>query len=350
VLLSTRCGDVVLRPDGRVERRAGRADQDERWPRGALDRSGDTYLLVRHGRLTVERRGVRLWRSTGRYRLYGTPHYLEATALGPRAVAFSFHDAGLYVAGFGRPERIAARGEEPLFWTPAGHLLTYRWDRPGSSLILRAADGSVLRRLPERMQNFAVAENRRSVVFATPEGRLVRTDGERVERLAGIRALGEPGIELPGGGLIVLHSDSAGRLLVLDSAGGQFGSTRLEHWPAAWAVSPDGLALAFVDTRWTPDYEQGTDAVLVLRRGGLSAVQVYERRHGGSPCGRGAALAWHGQDLLYSTTEGAVVALDSTGTRPPVDLTATVAELPGVWRSEGGAPRVSPEWAVPNRG
>lgn len=337
VRITTRCGRFAILPDGSVVRRAaGRGEEDGPWPRGALDRNGDTWLLVRHGHLVVERRGEALWRSASPYRLGGTPHYLEATALGPEAVAFSFNDAELYVARFGERERVAASGEQPLFWTAAGQLLTYRWDRQGSPLFVRAADGRLLRRLPERMLNFAVAEDRRAVVFVTPEGMLVRTDGDRVERLAGVRELGEAGVELPGGGLIVVHSDASGRLLAFDSDGRRFGATPLERWPSAWAVSSDRLALVVA--------RRGTDSVLVLRRGEEDAALVYEREQHGSACGRGVALAWHGDDLLFSTTEGALVALDSTGARPPLDLTETVAAMPG------GLARFSPSWEAAGPG
>ena len=345
VWISTRCGRFAVLPDGEIVRRAaGRGEEDGPWPRGALDRSGDTWLLQRRGHLVVARGGKPLWRSAQPYRLGGTPHYLEATALGPRAVAFAFSDAELYVARFGGPERVAARGEQPLFWTAAGQLVTFRWDRLGSPLFLRAADGRLLGRLPERMVNFAVAEDRRTVVFVTPEGVLVRTDGVRVERLADVHELGEAGVELPGGGLIVVHSDSSGRLLAFDSDGRPLGATPVERWPSALAVSPDGDALALVVSRWSSDYQEGTDAVLVLRRGKEEATRLYEREQHGSPCGRGVTLAWHGDDLLFSTTEGALVALDTTGARPPVDLTETVAAMPG------GPPRFSPVWEAAGPG
>jgi hypothetical protein len=147
VRLSTRCGDVVIRPDGLVERRAGRGDRGGRWPRAALGRNGVRWLMRRDGHLTVERSGEALWRSAGSYRFYGTPHYLEAIALGKRAVAFSFSEAELYVARFGGPERVVAHGEHPILWTRAGRLLTYRWREDTSSLSLHAPNGRLIRRV-----------------------------------------------------------------------------------------------------------------------------------------------------------------------------------------------------------
>jgi hypothetical protein len=350
VRLSTRCGVVVIHPDGRVERRPAARKDQERWPRGALDRHGDMWLIRLGGHLAVERRGETLWRSARRYRLSGTPHYLEATALGRRAVAFSFSEAALYVARFGEPERVVARGEHPLLWTGAGRLLTYGSHEHGTSLFLRGADGRLLRRLVTRVHNFYIDPESRSVVLVTRSGLLARTDGRRLEPLADVHAFREPALELPGGGLITVFSDSANRLLVLDSGARPFASATIARWPTAAAVSAENEAIAFVVTRWSSDYKRGTDAVVVLRRGARSAVQVYERRHRGSPCGRMAALAWYGHDLLYWTTEGALVVLNSRQARPPVDLTETVAGLPGLWRYGGGAPRLSPEWAAASPG
>jgi hypothetical protein len=356
VRLSTRCGDVVIRPDGRIERMAGRTDQSEPWPRGALGRSGGRWLMRRDGRLTVERKGKTLWRSAGRYRFYGTPHYLETIALGRHAVAFSFSKGEfskgeLYVARFGAAERVVSRDENPIFWTSTGRLVTYDWDEGGTSLFLRTADGRLLRRLAAGVHTFTVEpDDGHSLVLVTRSGLLARMDGERLERLADVHELEEPTLELPGGGLISVFSGSAKRLLVLDSSGRRFASTPLNRWPDTARVSRDGTSLAFVVTRWSSESQPLVDVVMVLRRGARSAVEVYVRRHHGSSCGWGPALAWYGHDLLYSTTEGEVVVLDSTRARPPVDLTATVAELPGLWRYEGGAPRVSPEWAAARPG
>jgi hypothetical protein len=295
--------------------------------------------VQRDGRLAVERRGEILWRSSDRYRLYGTADYLEATALSGRAVAFSFNHSALYVARFGEPERIVARGEHPLLWARGG-LLTYRWSREGTSFFVRASDGRLLRRLATHVESFAVDRGRRSLLFVTPSGLLARADGERLELLADVGALANPGVELADGGLITVFSDGGKRVLVLDSDGQRFASATVARYPSAVSVSPDGGAIAFVVTRWSGDDALGADEVVVLSRGGSAAVRIYARDHHGSPCGRTAALTWRGDDLLYWTSEGAVVVLDSRGERPAVDLTATAAGLPGV----------RPEWAAASPG
>lgn len=119
--------------------------------------------------------------------------------------------------------------------------------------------------------------------------------------------------------------------------------------PVAAAKSPEARCLGRF-----PAAPPGLPAPVVVRTAGCETVYVL--RNGSRPvaalrtrlryalCERAASLDWHGSWLLYSTTEGHAVAVDTlTGRR--VDLTRTLLRLPGVDRDWAGKVDAWARWA-----
>jgi hypothetical protein len=75
----------------------------------------------------------------------------------------------------------------------------------------------------------------------------------------------------------------------------------------------------------------------VLRAGASKAQAIYCHHLGPSGCAVGAGLSWHGRFLLYTSTDGRSVVLDTTSGHA-VDLTRVARLLPR--RSVGELARV----------
>jgi hypothetical protein len=60
-------------------------------------------------------------------------------------------------------------------------------------------------------------------------------------------------------------------------------------------------------------------------------------------CERWASLSWHGEWLLYATTEGRTIALDARSPARRVDLTSLVRRLASADAQRKGGVQV--EWA-----
>lgn len=74
----------------------------------------------------------------------------------------------------------------------------------------------------------------------------------------------------------------------------------------------------------------GAETVYVIRAGAHAAPTLYRQRiAGGNPCGRAAGVQWHGRWLLYTTSGGTLVVLDSTGRHHAIELSPLVRNLPG---------------------
>src|SRR5439155_15300326 len=86
-------------------------------------------------------------------------------------------------------------------------------------------------------------------------------------------------------------------------------------------------AVAFAVTSGDGSAGVGHESLYVLRAGDHRANEVYSGRLKFAVCERWANLRWHGDWLLYATTEGKTLALDS---RPParrIDLTWLVGRF-----------------------
>ncbi len=92
-----------------------------------------------------------------------------------------------------------------------------------------------------------------------------------------------------------------------------------ENISSAIATAPAGGSVAFTVLSGQPT--NGTETVYLLRAGAHTAIALHrERLTSQNPCERGAGVEWHGRWLLYSTSEGAIVVLDSTGKQRALDL------------------------------
>ncbi len=296
-------------------------------------------VVQRRDRIAVLRRGHELWRSSGRFRAAGV-----FATLGPRALAFSYDRYGpgraresLYLAPLGGRERKLGDNERPLGWTRSGQLLTWRYDGGFLGLDLRASDGSLLRRVGARLREARFDPAGRSVLAATRSGLLERFDGQRWRRLADLGRLGfgrQSAFEPLAGGLIGVLDRS--RVAVLHRDGSVFASGRFPAGRGRLSVagqsglvaSATGSAVAFALTSGTTGYGKGgRESLYVLRPGDRRAREVYAGRLRFAACERWASLSWQGDWLLYATTEGKTLALDSRAPTRRVDLSGLVRRL-----------------------
>jgi hypothetical protein len=296
-------------------------------------------LIIGHGKRT-------LWRSRARF----PERYVDLGAVvsSRTGVAYSvFHGRrqSLFVARLGQPERLVAIGETPLGFTRAGALVSERrW-----TLLLRRGPDWRPRRLVGGVSDVVVDHAERAVFFVA-RGRLERFDGARITRLATLAPLGvgrRPQIE-PRGRLVGLFS--ARRLVVLRADGGVFASTpllrplkRADFVSSALAADDRSDAVAFTATRGnTASSARGSELVYLLGPGAARAQVVYRERLTFAVCERAASLSWRGRWLLYSTSEGYAALIDTRRPARSVDLSRTIARLPGRGGDEG---RFDVAWA-----
>jgi hypothetical protein len=350
IVVTTDCGRYRFDRSGRVSYRRGFALPV---PPGTTAYYPDlTWYRVRadhrYGRLTIGHGKHTLWRSHGRRFRDAQDSGVGAVVSGRTAVAFSvFHGRRLYLyaARLGQAERLVATGETPLGFTAGGALVSERL----RTLLLRR--GPVWR--PRRLWSGAgdvVFDHAARAVYFVRRGRLERFDDSGVTRLATLTSLRvgrRPQIE-PLGRLVGVHSSS--RLVVLRADGSVFASTALPR-PArhadvvssALAADADADAVAFTVTHGNSAYgSRGSELVYLLRPGETAARVVFRERLRFAVCERAAELAWRGRRLLYSTSEGHVALIDTRRPARSVDLSKTVARLPGMG-GDGG--RFDVSWA-----
>jgi hypothetical protein len=177
----------------------------------------------------------------------------------------------------------------------------------------------------------------RTLLTVTRDARLERFDGHSTTSLVQLRHLGLPVWTWPeplAGDLIGLTAQR--RVAILRSNGSLFASARFprgRRWKAAGnsglVADPAGHAVALTLTEGNTGYaSRGAEWVLIVREGDRVARVVHRERLRFAVCERWTTLAWHGDWLLYSSTEGRTLALD-TRRRRVVDLTSFVARLPG---------------------
>ena len=314
--LETRCADFQLQPNG------------------SLHAQGDgSWWQLRGGRLEANRGVERLWRSHRRYRRL---FQVEAAAAERAAVAFKYRNR-LFVAAGGH-ERPVAHGEWPLGWTRERLLFTARARSDAhEQLRLRARDGTLLAVVAETPRATRLDRVTRTLLFVTRTGALVRLDGRRRTALADLTALGMPvasWVEPLAGGLIGLTA--AHRVVILHSDGALFASVRFpagRRWNAVGnsglVADAGGSAVALTLTEGNTGYaSNGAEWLLVLREGDRVARVLHRERLRFAVCERWTTLAWHDEWLLYASTEGRTLAVD-TGRRRVIDLTPLVTRLPG---------------------
>lgn len=279
-------------------------------------------LRWRGGRLELLERGRVAWRSARRHPRHAAAAWVAANG---RSLAFQYYGGPLYLADFGGRERpIGAVDEYPLGWTRIGFLVTAR----GTILRARARAGQLVEQLMDGTRSFRFDERTRTLLFVSRRNELVRTDGRHTGTLARLSPLDVgrwPAIEPLRSGRIALVGR---RLVVLDSRGGVVASDRARH-PAVGpsTESPRG-AVASVITRYLENHTRAREAIRLLQPGARASTLLFGHEFHHLACGHGMTLSWRGDWLLYSTTEGQVVAIDAAS-REPIDLTTLTARLPG---------------------
>jgi hypothetical protein len=323
----------VIASDGRVRRTA---NPGTLLPRAAIwfPATGTWYMLER-GHLIVGLGSRRLWRSRG---TFGSRWQLGVIVAGPRAVAYQ-HDHELWIAPFGGAERPVATQELPLGWT-AGGLYTYRYrDR---ALLLRSDTGALVKVIGRRPlgSDYQVQDGN---LYFVRRGALICARGASVRRLGSLSAFGvsaAPSLA-PLGRYVELMDDD--RVVVVRPDGSVFASTPLptsrghtENISSALAVAPDGSAVAFAAAagqwRQTPSHPSGvhgTETVYLLEPGARAAVPVHTEDVVFRACERGGDVQWRGSWLLYSNSEGNLVAIDTSAGGRSIDLTGLGRRLPG---------------------
>jgi hypothetical protein len=324
VLVKGVCGTFALRPDGRVVAAHPRPWAPP-WAGGSLARADHRTYIVHRGRhLGLLRDGRVLWRSR-------LPHGSDNVVLHGDAIAFSVYrhaHPDLWVARVGARERLVGRQEELHGWARAGGFFT----QSGTELRLRSPDGRLARRLADvRMSTYDRTTD--SLFAVTSSGLLIRTDGRRTKTLADLTSLrlaGDPTLEVLAGGLIRVSSRN--RTLLLQHDGTPFASlslSRREMIVSALGMLPGRRGVVFVVNQ-ARSTRRGTDRVLLLERGRRVPRVLYEHPTGPRGCGDWASLSLHGTSALYRRDSGrALVALDTFGRRPPVDLWPALRRIPG---------------------
>lgn len=322
IVVTTRCGRFRIQPDGDVVYKGSRTLPV---PKGSNYFMDLTWWRFSSHHLLIGRGLKQLWRS--QHARYSAKGWLGRIVLGGRELSFSYGQR-LYVAPYGGPERVLARGEDPVAFL-SGTLLT--WRARGWALVLRGSGRVVVPHAYDPEWDRASG----MVVFRT--GRRLRAfDGVRVRELAnryklGVR--GTPVVELLGGS-VSIHDTR--RIAVVDYEGRLLASmhlpkrqSRLDGVSSSVVSNRSGTAFAFTAAHRA----RGVDTVYVLRSGTTRALPRFDAPTDFSGCGYMASLAWHGRWLLYSNGEPGAAVVDSTGLAHAVGLTRAIARLPGVSRN-----------------
>jgi hypothetical protein len=348
VVLTTSCGRYRVSASGRVRFLGARRLPVPARSSWFMDL---TWYRIEHGRLLVGRRHRLLWRSQGRFAAARGKGVGAVTLSGTR-VAFSFFSGRtptLYLARLDGAEERVARGETPLGWPETGSLLTL--SSRGGVIRVRSADGRLHRTLARGVYNFVFDWTAGAFVYVV-HGTLERFDGGRVRalaRLAELRLGGRPSVTPLAGVLVV---SGRRRLVVLRPDGSLLSSTLLPRPRARADWAPGALAadgkgdVAFTATRGNTAYgSSGSEGVYLLAPGASTAQAIYREHVDFAVCERGAELAWRGDWLLYSASEGYAAAIDTAQPGRSVELSGLVRRLPGM--TAGGGDIFDAVWGGP---
>ena len=294
VELDGRCGRLVVRPDGTADV----------LPREPVRPSPPGSVVGPDAGLVVRRRHVVLLRCGQGGVALARPlpplaprrRVLEvatSAAMGGGGVAFVVsrwagkppsEDLALYVAPLDGRERLVARGERIVAWTPHG-LLTNAVARGRLVLRLRGADGHLAARPLRLRTRVWTWDERAGEIVALLGGSVVaRSDGVHVRRLRSLASLGfRPNAvalyPLPGGRLQV--SDER-RVVVLGPDGAVLAALRFPRgWlPGMAAESPTGSAWAIAAARsaYRPDGSRREALYLLAPQRSPRRVATYTGR------------------------------------------------------------------------
>ncbi|HEY3210194.1 MAG TPA: hypothetical protein VGL18_10450 [Actinomycetota bacterium] len=365
IVFRTSCGGYVLLRDGRL---GPLTFPSQPGPRYRVSAGQDAWAEVLERRVVVTRRGSVIWRSTGSY----DPQTLGAAVLGSGWVAFSQYSGSggsstLYLSAIPGDERPVAQDEEPLAAVASGALIVSRWRSDGSEPDLWVRQtGGALAGLIARGVGISYAEPESGTLLYQRGRTLLRTDGTRSWTVARMGGLGVPGLQwidrLQDGRILV-----TGRRAVALLAGD---GRMLEHatlaripkggtgWINAWASQSEMSSAMSIDQStgglillqalWldaSAGGGPGWEGLYELAPGGSSARLLFGKRLTLAVCAHDSSVSWHGRWLLYRACEGRVVAIDTSGLRSAIDLTAIARSLP-MPTEERGYGLWSAEWAV----
>jgi hypothetical protein len=284
-------------------------------------------MLVHH-HLVVGRARQALWRS---HLFIPSRWRLGLITASNHHVAFQFEHR-LYVAPLGGVERPVAHRELPVGWGRAG-LYTYAYR--GRQLQLRSASGRLLKVIARRpLSDYYVADGR---LYFVLRGWLMRASGTRIERLASLHRLGLSSdswmqtlgrfVQLQDDHRLVVVRDDGSVLVSTPIPPGRDQNAGLVGSPA---VAPRARATAFATvSERSAGRSVGAETVYVLRPGARVATQVHSETGSFGGCARWVTLQWHGRWLLYSSNQGNVALIDTTGADGTIELTRFVRRLPG---------------------
>jgi hypothetical protein len=333
VVLHTSCANFALSTDGELSRLVHHTPASNRtvsW------RNWGTPLIVRRnraGRIFVLRHHRLVWRSHDLY-----PNDGGSIAFGPHAFAFASYVRGVFLTNLDGPERLVVRGRGlyPYAFNNAGQLIV----GTGRTIALLSRTGATLRRYHYRLRNgFAFDERTDTLFFVTPNGTLARANGTRLRLVRplpdvdGMISVEQPGQLIFGGGHEIAVTRRDGALI----ARANWARSRRVVSDSGVSVARDRKAFAFRLTDAHPGSRSSRATVYVLRAGASNAQAIYRHHLGPSGCAVGAGLSWHGPFLLYTSTDGRSVVLDTTSGHA-VDLTRVARLLPR--RSVGELARV----------
>jgi hypothetical protein len=255
--------------------------------------------------MTLRLRGKVLWRSADSYR-----NTVTSIAFGPGLFAFSVYRRGVYLTNLRSPERLVVRGRNayPLDFTRSGRLIVL-----GKRVI------SLVSKLGRPSRDLAYAPSRgvaldpRSDVlyFVTPDDVLVTLQGTRVRRVASVAAIGgsfglaDPGLLIWGSEHTLTVTTRNTEVVASATWPARLGSADLGVRPSA-----DGALFAFRLSNASPGRRNAGSHVLVLRRGGHVAHEIFSHRYAQVGCGLLGNMSWHGHSLLYDSGLGRPVIFD----------------------------------------
>ncbi|HYY04216.1 MAG TPA: hypothetical protein VE736_10060 [Gaiellaceae bacterium] len=335
VVARTGCGSFEIGRDGRVS--TYRASWAPRWAPGAVSHPGPgVWVAHPHARLAVYRNGRLLWLSR-------IKHASDEVVVRGTSIAFTVyrHDRSglpeLWMAQVGGHEFRAGRHEELVGWTAGGLVTTHR-----GALRVRGPGGTVYRTLGRG--HSALYEPRSdTVVFLSPRGDLIRTDGRRVWRIA--RGFGRNAwVERLDGDVLEVTTER--REIFLHRDGSRLGISVRADDPAAlltWVIALPGVrGIAYVvRTGLRAGSTPGTNVVYIARPHARPR-RLYAHPVPWLSCGEYASVSYARGRILFVDDEGPVAVLDPTGHAAPVDLTSALDRLQPhrVWRRQLNA-----DWA-----
>jgi hypothetical protein len=137
------------------------------------------------------------------------------------------------------------------------------------------------------------------------------------------------------GQFVELQDDN--HLVVLQANGSELasislpsGRTKGEGLIGSPAVAPRANAVAFTTaTDASTGKSAGVETVYLLEAGAHTAISLHREVGTFGGCERWVDLQWRGKWLLYSSTEGNISVIDTTGVHRAIELTPVARSLPG---------------------